>query len=238
MRSQRTVLVKVGGSLLLLHDLPRRLESLFETLGPAKLIVVPGGGPATDFVRKWDRLHQLQITVSHQLAIDSLSLNARLLASVLSGSQLAESAVDLRKSNRVSIVDVSAVFRELHAQNVKLPPPGWHVTSDSLAAWLAIQWRVDEFVLLKSTAAPDELSASSICRDELDNYCGKVSGAKENGAVDDWFGSLIPSLPPLFWCNLRDDSPTLVAFERSPGGLKPVVSSPVFRRKSVVRQQF
>ena len=64
----KTVLIKVGGSLLSLKDLCARLRRLIAATEASNVFIVPGGGEITDFVRHWDRIHSLETPVSHQLA--------------------------------------------------------------------------------------------------------------------------------------------------------------------------
>lgn len=205
MQNEKVVLFKVGGSLFSLPDLSGRLQSTFALTGATRIIVFPGGGPAVDLVRSWDQIHSLEPAVSHWLAIDALSLNARYLASILPESCLVVSEVAVTTS-RVSVVDVATVFRELEFSNTPLPPVGWHVTSDSLAAWLAVHWRVDEFVLVKSTNPPGFIGTDSSQPGEIES------------PVDDWLGTLSDELPPVRWCNLRADELTLSSYEPSAEG--------------------
>ncbi len=74
---------------------------------------------------------------------------------------------------------------------VSPPPAGWHVTSDSLAAWLAIRW-ASELLLLKSIPAP-----------------ANVGIATESGALDAHFPTLASSLRRMWWANLRADPPVV-----------------------------
>ena len=216
----KTVLIKVGGSLLSLRDLGERLQQLFTATRASKIVVVPGGGEVTDFVRQWDRTHSLETEVSHRLAVDSLGLTARLLASLLPDAGLASSQAKANRSQKVSILDVPAILAE--AENQKSPPlpSGWHVTSDSIAAWIAVQWGVDELILAKSVDAPAAIPGNSNC----------LQPVTAERAVDAGFGHFIPDLPPLFWCNLRGDPTELFALEKSQDGVTLVRDS-LQRRK-------
>lgn len=212
MPSERTVIFKVGGSLFSLPDLPTRLRSLFEPTN-ARILVIPGGGSPADQIREWDRLYHFPAEVSHQLAIDALSLSARFLASLLPESRIALSAEDIQnETSQIIIIDVASVLREMEQQNVEMPPAGWHVTSDSLAGWLATQWAVDELVLVKSVEPPRRIPVGS-------------PDASRNGEsfprhpVDGWFATLIPKLPPVKWCNLRGEDWSLFTYKNGPDGL-------------------
>jgi aspartokinase-like uncharacterized kinase len=208
MSREKVVLIKVGGSLYSLGDLAKRLQLLFAATGASRVLVVPGGGEVTDFVRDWDQVHSLATDASHQLAIDSLGLTARLLARVLPEASLAREEPIESSPQKVSILDVPAILASADCQECSQLPSGWHVTSDSIAAWIAIRWRVDELILAKSVGAPDAIPAASDSPQDEDS----------SGAVDSCFGRLIPGLPPLFWCNLRGDPSELFAFEKAHDG--------------------
>lgn len=216
MPSKNTVVFKIGGSLFALPDLADRLRSLFELTG-GRVLVVPGGGSIADQVREWDSCFRFPINVSHQLAIDALSLNARFLASLLPESQITSSLDKVRNTKtQVSIVDVASQLREMQEQGVEMPPAGWHVTSDSLAGWLASQWEVDQLVLVKSVDPPGLIPVES----------GEVSSDHSPGQpVDEWFSTLIPDLPPVSWCNLRGENCLLFPFKKVAAGLELAVET-------------
>jgi aspartokinase-like uncharacterized kinase len=81
---------------------------------------------------------------------------------------------------------------DAHAESL---PPTWDVTSDSLAASLAIRWSADELWLVKSADLPPEITAAEASRREL---------------VDRYFPQLAPQVRRIQWCNLRDALPRLV----------------------------
>ena len=67
------------------------------------------------------------------------------------------------------------------------------MTSDSIAAWIALQWPADGLVLLKSVPPPDD----------FDSF---VEGASiETNSVDPYFPRLASNLPSVDWINLRAD---------------------------------
>ena len=112
----KTVLIKVGGSLLSLKDLCARLRRLIAATEASNVFIVPGGGEITDFVRHWDRIHSLETSVSHQLAIDSLGLTARLLASLLPDAGFATSKPTAIRTSGVLILDVPAVLADAESR--------------------------------------------------------------------------------------------------------------------------
>lgn len=190
-RQMKTVIVKVGGSLLTLPDLAMRLRKMFATLDSDQIFLIAGGGEATDVVRTWDLTHRLDEEAAHWLAIDSMSLTASLLAKLLPDAAL---VVDRRSTENNAPMGGGAILvprlilDELHDGTRKPLPVGWDCTSDSIAGWIATQWKVDSIVLAKSVDAPNE--------------CAIQSGA-ESAAVDAHFESVINGQIPVYWCNVR-----------------------------------
>ena len=86
-----TIVYKVGGSLLGLPDLPRRLRRVLSTVDDRKPLLMVGGGPTADVVREWDRLHGLGDERAHWLALRSLMLNEALLVELMSQTRLVHS---------------------------------------------------------------------------------------------------------------------------------------------------
>jgi aspartokinase-like uncharacterized kinase len=152
-------IIKIGGSLLDWPALPRALRSWLAEQPAAWNVLVCGGGSFADLVRNADGIFGLGDEAAHWLAIDSLSVTARLLATILN-VPLATTQHDLAAQARQEVAG-SVVFdaREfLHACEPHLPgqklPYGWNVTSDSIAARLAETLAAGELVLLKSDDPP------------------------------------------------------------------------------------
>jgi 5-(aminomethyl)-3-furanmethanol phosphate kinase len=206
----RTVVYKLGGSLLALPDLARRLSRVLDlplnlpgehvrTELPARLLVV-GGGPIADAVRHWDRVHGLGEAAAHALALRSMSFNAHYAAAILDGSAIVATREEARAvwaERRIAILDAAQFIdaEELASQDVL--PRSWNVTSDSIAAYIALHWPADELVLLKSAALP------SAC---------DLATAVDRGLVDRHFPNLTGRLASIRWCNLREEGAALHEF--------------------------
>jgi aspartokinase-like uncharacterized kinase len=153
------IVIKVGGSLFDLPELGGRLRRLLDMPGMNETILVPGGGATANVVREWDRCHGLGEEVSHWLALQALSLNARFLASLLPAEK-SEIVSDLEhcpeswRQGRTPIIDLLAVARADEGRPGSLPHC-WAVTSDSLAARIAILIQAPRLILLKSTSIPE-----------------------------------------------------------------------------------
>ncbi|QJW97197.1 amino acid kinase family protein [Frigoriglobus tundricola] len=79
------IIVKVGGSLFDHPKLGPGLLAFVESLAPAEVLLVPGGGPVADAVRELDRTHGLGEEAAHWLALRALSVTAAFLERVAGG---------------------------------------------------------------------------------------------------------------------------------------------------------
>jgi len=140
--------VKVGGSLLESGSLPSLLTALGELAGRHRLVVVPGGGPFADAVRGACSRHDPGASAAHWMAILAMDQHAHLIAGLLPTARLTTGPDEIAKVLAEGLLPVLAPFRWLRA--VDPLPHGWHVTSDSIAAWVAARLSARRLVLLKS----------------------------------------------------------------------------------------
>ncbi len=150
--------VKLGGSLLDLPDLVDRLRGWIARQPPAVNILIVGGGPLADAIRTTDRLHNLGEQPAHWLCIRAMSVTAEMIAGLFDEMDLIREYDALRS---FTMAPRSVVFDPESFLRVDEPafpgmslPHGWHVTSDSIAARLAVVLDADELVLLKSASPP------------------------------------------------------------------------------------
>lgn len=144
--------VKVGGSLYDLPDLGWRLKQLLAELGDPNYLLVPGGGPAADVIRAFDRTHGLGEASSHWLALRACLLNAYLLRELLPDTPIVINPVG---HHGPGILDPLAFVTEDDGRPGCLPHD-WDATSDSVAARAAIVVRAG-LVLLKSATIPEAM---------------------------------------------------------------------------------
>src|SRR5262245_49733914 len=107
------------------------------------LVVVPGGGPFADAVRRADRRFHLDDSSSHWMAILAMDQYAYLLAALAPRARLVWSPSQL-VAGRLNVVAASAWLRGADPL-----PHSWEVTSDSIAAWVARRLWANRLVLLK-----------------------------------------------------------------------------------------
>ena len=179
------MVVKVGGSLFDLPDLGQRLRHWLRGLATRPILLVPGGGAAANAVRDLDRRHGLGDEAAHWLALRVLSLNAQFLAALLSRIDpvVIEGVEGCRfawQRGRPAIVDGHAFARADEGRPGCLPH-SWAVTSDSLAARVAVVLAARRLVLLKSITIPEGMSWMA---------------AAERGFVDGHFPQAVGAAPP------------------------------------------
>jgi len=195
--------LKVGGSLLDWPELPVRLAGLLETHRSShpgeRLMLIAGGGAAADFVRVLDRVHRLGDSTAHELAIHALDFTARLLAALVPGSILIDrlEALDPVWLDRgVPVLVPGPVLARIEQPGQARLPQSWDVTSDSIAARIAVHLDADRFILLKSAALPPGTRREEAAR---------------RGWVDPMFPQVSRALRRVEYLNLRDPKARLEA---------------------------
>jgi len=194
------LVVKVGGSLLVRPDWPALVTALVAGLdvprggeddidhggdgGPRRLVVV-GGGSIVDGLRAIDAAAPLDQSLVHDLAIDAMRLTARLVADavglpVAAAASLAAPAVVLDVPAWLAVGDRRGVL-----------PCGWQVTSDSIAALVAVEHGAG--LLLAKSASPPPCPAGTDALDQL----------AAAGWVDDHFPVAAASLGRIMWAAPR-----------------------------------
>lgn len=192
MSGPRTV-VKVGGSLFGWPEFGPRLRRWLSTLNEREVVLLPGGGRAADVIRDLDLVHELGEEKAHWLALRSLSLNAHVLAALLPSGEVVDDLGASARSwaaGRVLILDAHA-FAAADEGQLGCLPHLWDVTSDSIAARVAVVAGARCLILLKSVTIPE-----GVAWDE----------AGRRGWVDPAFAGVLCQAPGLQVCaiNLRE----------------------------------
>ncbi|MBA4186417.1 MAG: hypothetical protein C0467_00215 [Planctomycetaceae bacterium] len=127
------IVVKVGGSLFDHPQLGPGLRAYLASLAPEKLLLVPGGGDVVEAIRKLDAIHSLGEEVCHWLALQGMAVAGEFLKQLISlhCPEIATCGLDLEGL-----------------------PHSWNVTSDSIAARIAVIHKAERLVLLKSVDVP------------------------------------------------------------------------------------
>jgi len=175
------VVLKVGGSLLSRPDWPALLASLRAARGHEACCLVVGGGAVVDGLRAFDRALPQPPQLMHDLAIDAMRLTARLVAAALNVPLAAAPPDD----GSVAVLDVPAWLR-IGSRATTLPV-GWQVTSDAIAARVAVE-HGGSLLLAKSAPPPP-------CPDDVD----LLSSLARAGWVDGHFPVAARPLATIEW---------------------------------------
>lgn len=150
------LVVKVGGGLL---AQPGTLDAVGRalSLGAKRraLVVIPGGGPFAEQVRKFDRDHGLSPSAAHWMAILGMDQYAYAIADHTPGARVVDDLAGIRLAHHDGAVPVLTPHRWLSAADEL--PHTWEVTSDTLAAYLATLLGAQELVLVKPVGGGEEL---------------------------------------------------------------------------------
>jgi aspartokinase-like uncharacterized kinase len=157
MRADLTV-VKLGGSYARSRQLEDWLRALSACAG--RVVLVPGGGPFADAVRRAQQQMGFDDQAAHRMALLAMEQYGCALASLDAGMTLAGSGAAIRRAARERRVPVWSPTRMVEA--AEDIPWSWDVTADSLAAWLAQQLGARCVLLVKQVAI-----AGAPCADRL-----------------------------------------------------------------------
>jgi aspartokinase-like uncharacterized kinase len=140
--------VKVGGGLLSQAGaFDRAIEALAACTRGRRVVIVPGGGPFADAVRRMFRRAKIGDDAAHWMAILGMDQYAHALAARLPDAALVERGPDIAAALAGGRLPVLAPYRWLRAADPL--PHSWSVTSDSIAAWVAGALGARRLVLIK-----------------------------------------------------------------------------------------
>jgi len=185
--------IKLGGSLLDWGPLKSRFSGWLAGQPPARNVVVVGGGRLADQIRYYDELHQLDSAATHRAAVLSMSATAQLAASLLGNLPVVTECEHLRIKNESQTCVVLDPFlmltQDAPSNSGVALPLGWHVTGDSISAYLAQRVGAQELVLLKSSLPACDGTWQDVAR---------------SGHVDEYFPNIAKNLTRVRMVNLRD----------------------------------
>jgi len=145
------IVLKLGGSLLSSPVLSQYLQLAIQK-GQGQLVIVPGGGVFADQVRLTQTQWQYDDKIAHYMAILAMQQMALLFQGLCADLVLINQVSGIRPAlQQQQVVVWSPLAIELDAAGI---PASWDVTSDSMAAWLAIQLSAIRLILVKSAKIP------------------------------------------------------------------------------------
>jgi aspartokinase-like uncharacterized kinase len=139
--------VKIGGSLAYAAELPAWLAAL-ALHGGGRVVIVPGGGPFADLVRRAQAHQGYADATAHAMALLAVAQYGLMMAGI--------------EGRLVAAAGLSQIREVLATGRVPVWIPGpdgapgvrasWEVSSDSLALWVAGQVGATDLALIKSRA--------------------------------------------------------------------------------------
>ena len=140
--------IKVGGSIA---EHPAALRTLCKKLNEIakkhRLLIVPGGGEFADIVRGIEKRYDTSTYVSHKMAVLAMDQFGLLLSELIPNAipiASLEKAKDYWKSETTPVfLPSKMMFREEPME------ASWDVTSDSIAAFVALRVKADTVILAK-----------------------------------------------------------------------------------------
>ncbi len=147
--------VKTGGSLYESGRLLTVLEVIARARRP--VVVVPGGGPFADMVRTEQTKRGFSDEVAHRLAILAMEQMAHIITGMHRGFETADTIEDILRFTRTRSAIAVWAPAGMTATAPDIPRT-WSMTSDGLAAWLAVQIGSRHVCLVKSCAVPREVT--------------------------------------------------------------------------------
>jgi 5-(aminomethyl)-3-furanmethanol phosphate kinase len=179
--------VKVGGGL---SAVPGALDRVCSELAHLRavhpLLIVPGGGPLADAVRRFQGEIGFTDDAAHWMAILAMDQYAHVLADRIDSAVLVEEPGQVGEILAGARLPVLCPYRWMRSADVL--PHGWEVTSDSIAAFVAGALGADRLVLIKpgehgrmvdpyfSTAVPVDLPYLTLGWRRLDELAPWISG--------------------------------------------------------------
>ena len=189
----RALVVKLGGSLHASPILSRWIAALKRY--PHSLTIVSGGGPFADAVRTSQPKMGFADNTAHAMAVLAMEQYALALAGLheLDLAASIEEISALHARGRIVLWRPSTMVDA--ASDIA---PGWDVTSDSLAAWLAGKLGARTLLMIKSVdvaanAALDEITAAGVVDAAFTDYVGQthvfVAGPSALADADEKFAT-------------------------------------------------
>lgn len=152
------IVVKLGGSLYDSPELKCWLQTLADISETISIVIVPGGGPFADQVRKAQKQHHFNDTTAHHMALVAMKQFGLMLNGLEAKCQ---PFIDPEGSQGLSVwLPDDSLLTEpsiLHS---------WDLTSDSLALWLASKLDAEKLFLVKhrdvASASIEQLTADNV----------------------------------------------------------------------------
>jgi aspartokinase-like uncharacterized kinase len=158
--------IKIGGGL---SAAPGALDAVCTTVSglgrTQRIVVVPGGGPFADAVRRFEGSHGLSADAGHWMAMLAMDQYAHVLAERIVGARMVEDPGTIEETIGRAGVAVLAPSRWMRAADVL--PHTWQATSDSVAAFVAGALDAARLILVKPASVEGATSVDPCFRSVL-----------------------------------------------------------------------
>ena len=171
----KVTVIKVGGSLFASSSgLGRAAVWMKEWSQNSPCVVITGGGIWADRIRDLDRTRNLSDRVAHRLALRAMSLTSWTFAQLLDGPHFAtwdELCAWQPSFATCCVFDAFQFCEEVEPRwDAPTLPIGWEVTSDSIAARLAVALNAQELILLKSALPSSHDVIDAVAEGYVDHF--------------------------------------------------------------------
>jgi len=146
-RERIDLVCKIGGSLSRPEILGPLLKTIEVLRSEYRVLVVPGGGVFADTVRTESLTFQLGDTASHWMAILAMDQYGYLLADLGQATRTVKTLAEVEEAVRDKAIPIFLPSTLLLATDPL--PHSWDVTSDAIAAYIAVRLEAELLVLLK-----------------------------------------------------------------------------------------
>lgn len=209
--AQKRRVIKLGGSLFDLPNLVDRLLCLVQHWPDMANFVVVGGGPAADMVRNWDDAWGLGEIRRHHLSIFAMNWNAKQIFKHHSAFHTVRNTRSIPENLKFAVVFAEPFLNSQAASsNRNAVPASRHITSDSIAAYVADILHAEQLVMCKSLDCFSNVDRTSVGHQrDFDHHLIDVSSTQqlqsiaERGLVDREFPKYAAKVPVVSWCNFR-----------------------------------
>jgi 5-(aminomethyl)-3-furanmethanol phosphate kinase len=187
--------IKLGGSLLTLPDWHERFLRWLATEPPATNLLMIGGGELVDCLRREHERFPYPEGQMHFAALAAMDINAQLAIARLPQAQWLQPELhthQLPEPPSIMLVRITAWWNATFVKGNAGPEESWRLTSDSLAALLAVKLQAAELVLLKSAEPPPDQAG-----------CSRATTWAEHGYVDPLFAESLAEFVNIRAMNLR-----------------------------------
>lgn len=153
-------ILKIGGGLLgKAGALDLVVEAVTAFRPGRQLVVIPGGGPFADVVRRMFKRVKIGEDAAHWMAVLGMEQYAHALAARITGAALVDDAAGITRALAAGELPVLAPYRWLRATDPL--PHTWEITSDSIAAWFAGALGARRVVLIKAVGRDERTLVDS-----------------------------------------------------------------------------